>query len=256
VDEDGYFYIVDRLKDMVNVGALKVYPVEVENTIYHHPAVEEVAVYGVPGGAMGERVCANVVCKAGHAATEAELIAFCRQTLADYKIPTAVRFVEAIPKSPTGKILKRVLRDEGRQARPAAPVRQAGPLEIEMWVREWLTEHLQVDGRAVPGDRSFFEYGMTSLTGLKLSAQLGEWLGRQLDDVLVWNHGTIDALVQYAAGAADGAEGAADGAEGAADGAAAPSRLAKADELDGLGAGAVASLLAAELGLGESAASD
>jgi acyl-CoA synthetase (AMP-forming)/AMP-acid ligase II len=65
VDEDGYFYIVDRLKDMVNVGGLKVYPVEIENTIYQHAAVEEVAVYGLTDSLMGERVCANIVCKAG-----------------------------------------------------------------------------------------------------------------------------------------------------------------------------------------------
>jgi phenylalanine ammonia-lyase len=199
VDEDGYFYIVDRLKDMVNVGGLKVYPVEVENTIYQHPAVEEVAVYGLVDRMMNERVCANIICKTGHELSEAEIIAFCRQRLADYKIPSTVFFVDSIPKSPTGKILKRVLRDQGQQAAPAWS-RAAGALEIESWVRDWLTDNLAVAGDSVASDRSFFDYGMTSLLGLKLSAQLGTWLGKPLEDVLVWNYGTLDALVAYAAG--------------------------------------------------------
>ncbi len=199
LDEDGYFYIVDRLKDMVNVGGLKVYPVEVENTIYQHPAVEEVAVYGVAEKLMGERVCANIVCKAGQTVSEAEIIAFCRQQLADYKIPAAILFVESIPKSPTGKILKRILRDQGKEAVAAIPKRAPGTLEIETWVRDWLTDNLAADGESVSGDRSFFDYGMSSLLGLKLSTQLGTWLGVPLEDVLVWNHGTLDTLVQYAA---------------------------------------------------------
>ena len=233
VDEDGYFYIVDRLKDMVNVGGLKIYPVEVENTVYLHPAVEEVAVYGIPDKMMGERVCANIVLKKGHSAAEAEIVTFCRQQLADYKIPSAILFVDALPKSPTGKILKRVLRDEGRHAIPALAPRSVGPIEIEMWVREWITDNLEVDGATVAADRSFFEYGMTSLTGLKLSAQLGEFLGRPMEDVLVWNHGTIDALVKYAAESPK------------------IEIQAKKDEIEDLADDEVARLLAAELGLDE-----
>jgi phenylalanine ammonia-lyase len=198
VDEDGYFYIVDRLKDMVNVGGLKVYPVEVENTIYQHPAVEEVAVYGIADDYLGERVCANIVLKSGERATDAEIIAFCRQQLADYKIPAIILFVDSIPKSPTGKILKRVLRDQRREAVAAQAARVTGPAEIEEWVRDWLTDNLDVDGSTIAADRSFFEYGMTSIVGLKLSSQLSAWLGRQLEDVLVWNHGTLRALVDYA----------------------------------------------------------
>jgi long-chain acyl-CoA synthetase len=231
VDEDAYFYIVDRVKDMVNVSGLKVYPVEVENTIYQHPAVEEVAVYGVVESLLGERVCANIVCKAGETVTEAEIIAFCRQQLADYKIPRVVLFVDSIPKSPTGKILKRVLRDEGQQAM-ATWSRTAGKPEIEAWVRDWIADNLQADGDAVAPDRSFFEYGMTSLLGLKLSSQLGSWLGRPLEDVLVWNYGTLESLVQYAA---------------------APPAVAKKDALEDVSDEEVARMLAEELGVGEQA---
>jgi len=239
VDEDGYFYIVDRLKDMVNVGGLKVYPVEVENTIYQHPAVEEVAVYGVSETLMGERVCANIVCKEGHSVTEAEIIAFCRQQLADYKTPAVVLFVDSIPKSPTGKILKRILRDQGKEAAVAARRHLAGALEIETWVREWITENLAVDGESVTGDRSFFDYGMTSLLGLKVSSQLGAWLGVTLEDVVVWNHGTLDALVRYAVDAVK--------AGGATP---APPKPAADDPLKDVKEDEVARMLAAELGMG------
>jgi long-chain acyl-CoA synthetase len=231
VDEDGYFYIVDRVKDMVNVGGLKVYPVEVENTIYQHPAVEEVAVYGTVDSFTGERVCANIVCKPGQRTTAAEVIAFCRQQLADYKIPSVVLFVESIPKSPTGKILKRVLRDQ-RQQTMTAPPRAVGGREIEAWVRDWIADNLPATGEDIAGDRSFFEYGMTSLLGLKLSSQLSAWLGRPLEDVLVWNYGTLNALVEYAAS---------------------PPSAATRSSLDEVPDDEVARLLAVELGVAEKA---
>ena len=109
VDEDGYFYITDRLKDMINVSGLKVYPAEVENVLYQHPAVQEAAVYGAPDELTGEAVWANVVLKRGQQATEEELIAFCGEHIAAFKAPRVVRLGEAIPKNPTGKVLKRLL---------------------------------------------------------------------------------------------------------------------------------------------------
>ena len=112
MDEDGFFYIVDRLKDMINVSGFKVYPAEVENIIYQHPAVAEVAVYGVLDPMKGEIVKANIVLKAGHTLTEEQMREFCSEKIAKYKMPKAFKFVESIPKNPTGKILKRMLREE------------------------------------------------------------------------------------------------------------------------------------------------
>lgn len=109
-DEEGYFYIVDRVKDMINVAGFKVFPAEVENVIYKHPAVKEVAVYGKPDPIKGETVVANVVLKEGASATSEELIDFVRERIAVYKAPRQVNLVGELPKSPTGKILKRVLR--------------------------------------------------------------------------------------------------------------------------------------------------
>jgi len=112
MDEDGYVYIVDRVKDMINVSGFKVWPAEVEQVLYRHPAVKELAVYGVPDAMKGEQVRAAVVLKAGALATPAELASFCRDHLANYKTPERIDIVSELPKSATGKILKRVLREQ------------------------------------------------------------------------------------------------------------------------------------------------
>jgi long-chain acyl-CoA synthetase len=112
MDEDGYVYIVDRVKDMVNVAGFKVWPAEVEHVLYRHPAVKEVAVYGAPDPDKGEEVRAAVVLKDGAASSPDALIQFTRDHLAAYKIPQRVDLVGELPKSATGKILKRVLREQ------------------------------------------------------------------------------------------------------------------------------------------------
>jgi long-chain acyl-CoA synthetase len=111
-DADGYFYILDRLKDMIVTGGENVYSGEVEAVIYQHPAVREAAVFGIPDPKWGEVVMACIVLKPGHTLSAPDLIAHCRQSLASYKIPRRVEFSEtSLPKSGSGKILKRVLRE-------------------------------------------------------------------------------------------------------------------------------------------------
>jgi long-chain acyl-CoA synthetase len=111
-DSQGYFYILDRLKDMIVTGGENVYSGEVEAAICEHPAVREAAVFGIPDPKWGELVMACVVPKRGMALTADELVAHCRQSLASYKIPRRVEFQDTdLPKSGSGKILKRVLRD-------------------------------------------------------------------------------------------------------------------------------------------------
>jgi long-chain acyl-CoA synthetase len=109
MDEDGYFYIVDRLKDMINVSGFKVYPSEVERVILEHPAVGEVAVYGMSDRLKGEIVAANVVLKSGKSLSTEELIGFCEGRMATYKMPHLLNFVDSIPRNATGKVLKRIL---------------------------------------------------------------------------------------------------------------------------------------------------
>jgi long-chain acyl-CoA synthetase len=111
-DSNGYFYILDRAKDMIVTGGENVYSGEVEGVIFNHPAVRDVAVFGIPDARWGELVAACVVLKAGTQLTADELIAYCRQFLANYKVPRRIDFSETeLPKSASGKVLKRVLRE-------------------------------------------------------------------------------------------------------------------------------------------------
>jgi long-chain acyl-CoA synthetase len=109
-DQDGYFYVVDRVKDMINVAGFKVFPREVEEVLFEHPAVAEVAVLGRADAVKGEVVRACVVLRPGLSTTAEELIERCRGRVASYKVPVVVDFLTALPKSPTGKILKKDLR--------------------------------------------------------------------------------------------------------------------------------------------------
>jgi acyl-CoA synthetase (AMP-forming)/AMP-acid ligase II len=110
-DEKGYFYLVDRKSDMIVSGGLNVYPNEVEQVLYEHPAVSEAAVIGVPDEQWGEGVKAVVVLKPGAKATAGDLIEFCKDKLASYKKPRSVDFVDSLPKSGTGKILRREVKE-------------------------------------------------------------------------------------------------------------------------------------------------
>jgi long-chain acyl-CoA synthetase len=111
LDAEGYLAIVDRKKDMIIRGGFNVYPREVEEILYGHPAVREAAVIGVPDAVHGEEVKAVVALKEGAAAAETEIVAYCKERMAAYKYPRLVEFRDALPKGPTGKILKRALRE-------------------------------------------------------------------------------------------------------------------------------------------------
>jgi acyl-CoA synthetase (AMP-forming)/AMP-acid ligase II len=111
LDEDGYLYIHDRFKDMIVSGGENVYPAEVENAVYGHPAVQEVAVIGVPDEKWGESVKAVVVLKPGKVPDPEDIIAYARTRIAGFKVPKSVDFVPALPRGPSGKILRRVLRE-------------------------------------------------------------------------------------------------------------------------------------------------
>jgi long-chain acyl-CoA synthetase len=106
-DEDGFYYIVDRKKDLIIRGGYNVYPREIEEVLYEHPAVLEAAVIGVPHSSLGEEVGAAIALRPGHAATTGELRDFVKQRVAAYKYPRHVWLIDGLPKGPTGKILKR-----------------------------------------------------------------------------------------------------------------------------------------------------
>jgi long-chain acyl-CoA synthetase len=111
IDEDGYFFIVDRKKDMIIRGGENVYPREIEEVLYEHPAVAEAAVVGIPDPDLGENVGAAVVLKPGASATADELRDWTKARVAAYKYPRHVWLVESLPKGPTGKILRRAVKE-------------------------------------------------------------------------------------------------------------------------------------------------
>lgn len=115
MDEDGYTYIVDRKKDVVIAGGFNIYPREVEEVLYEHPKVMEAAVAGVPDPYRGETLKAYIVLKSGETCSENEIVEFCRERLARYKVPKVVEFRQELPKTIVGKVLRRVLVDEEKE---------------------------------------------------------------------------------------------------------------------------------------------
>ncbi len=117
LDEDGYLYLTDRAVDLVIRGGVNIYPREIEEVLYSHPAVVDCAVFGVPDERLGERLIAVV--EARQPLDADELVTFCREQLADFKVPSSFAFVDELPRQPNGKVLKRLLREQHWSGRPA-----------------------------------------------------------------------------------------------------------------------------------------
>jgi long-chain acyl-CoA synthetase len=111
LDEDGYMYLVDRRVDLILNGGVNVYPAEIEGVLSQHPAVRDVAVFGIPDPEFGQQVKAAVELEDGAVLTEAELVAWSRERLAGFKCPRSVDFHDALPREAHGKLKKRLLRD-------------------------------------------------------------------------------------------------------------------------------------------------
>ena len=120
MDEQGYFKIVDRLKDMVLVSGFNVYPTEIEAVLYHHPKILKACVVGVPDEKTGEAIKAFIVLREGETATAEEISQWCRdpaQGLTGYRVPKQIEFRESLPETMIGKVLRRVLQEEEKQRR-------------------------------------------------------------------------------------------------------------------------------------------
>jgi long-chain acyl-CoA synthetase len=117
VDEDGYYYIVDRKKDMIITGGFNVYPRDIDEVFYRHPRVQEACTIGIPDRKRGENIKVFVVLKEGMTATKEELLDFCKTQLAKYKLPTEIEFRTELPKTNVGKILRKQLRAEELERR-------------------------------------------------------------------------------------------------------------------------------------------
>ena len=111
IDDDGFVYICDRKRDMIISGGVNIYPAEIEDALHRHPKIQDAAVFGVPDDEWGERVHAAVELRRDAALSADEVVAFCRQHLAGYKVPREVTFHDALPRDTAGKLVKRVLRE-------------------------------------------------------------------------------------------------------------------------------------------------
>jgi long-chain acyl-CoA synthetase len=111
MDEEGYLYLVDRKKDMICSGGVNIYPMDVEEVLHSHGRILEAAVIGVPDSKWGEAVMAIVVLKEGEEMTEDEVFEYCKAHLAAYQVPKSVQFISGLPRNPSGKTLKRELRE-------------------------------------------------------------------------------------------------------------------------------------------------
>jgi long-chain acyl-CoA synthetase len=111
MDDEGYLFIVDRKKDMIIAGGYNIYPRDIDEVLYGHPKIQEACAIGLPDPYRGETVKAFIVTKPGETLTEEEVIAFCKEKLAAYKVPKQVEFMEDLPKSTIGKVVRRKLRE-------------------------------------------------------------------------------------------------------------------------------------------------
>lgn len=206
-DEDGYIFLTDRKKDMINVGGQSMYPSEVETVLCQHEAVADAAVYGACSLVMGEQVYAAVVLKPGTEkgqAIENELIIHCRLQLADYKMPSRIIFMQELPRAASGKLLKRKLRQQAEEyAIEQIPARKTAAIfsaeEIEGWILEWVTEELQFSLENLKKDNKFSEYGLTSVMTINLMRDLGSRAGQAVDPVTAWHYPTAALLSHYLA---------------------------------------------------------
>jgi long-chain acyl-CoA synthetase len=203
-DEDGYFYLTDRLKDMIDVGGMNVYPVEVENVLYQHEQVAEAAVYGIPDGLMGERVCAAIVLKGVSHVSPDELIQHCQNQLAGFKVPRTILLVEELPKNPSGKILKRVLRqqfpldaqDHAHKITSLSLEYQAGDLQfrqefLHRYLRERLAELLELQPLQIDLDEPITDLGLESLMAVDLGTRIRQELGIELTALSLVSGSTV-----------------------------------------------------------------
>ncbi len=206
-DTEGYYHLVDRSKDMVNVGGLKVYPSEVEHVLCQHPAVCEAAVYGTHEILLGEQVRASVVLQPNQKIDAKALIDFCNQRLAPFKVPSTVDFVDQIPKSRSGKILRRLLRDRW-QSMPPLPSTGTTPLRRQWHEtvldarKDFLQNHvrtlvLDLLGVTPEEHTPFSSLPMDSLQSIQLSSRLSATLGMTLPPTMAFTYNTLAKITAF-----------------------------------------------------------
>ncbi|MEM6456295.1 MAG: AMP-binding protein [Acidobacteriota bacterium] len=216
-DERGYFYIVDRLKDMISVGGLKVFPAEVERVLLDHGDVDDAAVIGGHDAILGETVVAYVVLTSDKPDAAEAIRGHCQAHLASYKVPARIVFVDQLPRNPSGKVLKTTLRARDQEAQadeatlgaadPARPGRAALadlPPEqrhatLRAWVRQETAEAMGVAEDTLVDTVGFAELGMDSIHALDLSGRLQTRFELPLPSTVSFDFPTVESLTAFLA---------------------------------------------------------
>jgi len=202
-DTDGYYYVEGHLVDLVSVGGHTVYAAEVERVLRGHPSVAEAAIHGGPDAVMGEQVRASIVLAPGAWATAEEMIAFCEERLADFKVPRGIEFLDSLPKDRNGAVLKHVLRERFPGGGPAADSPGHGAAAtaeaLRAWIVSWLSRTLALDPRAIDTQSPIAGHGVSSLMAVTLARDLQRRSGRPVSALATWSFPTIDALARHLA---------------------------------------------------------
>lgn len=216
MDGEGNFYIADRLKDMIDVGGMNVYPVEIENVLYRHNAVAEAAVYGVKDTLMGEQIWAKVILKKNEHVDRETLINFCIKHLANFKVPRFLEFVDELPKNPAGKILKRVLRDQASEQKfipktDAAETYYNALLGerrqvLQNFLATELSKTLELTIDQIDPDEPLTDLGLESLMAVDLSARLRILLGIEFSAMVLFGGSTLNKLTDILVAAMEEAQ--------------------------------------------------
>jgi long-chain acyl-CoA synthetase len=205
-DDQGYFFLHDRIKDMVNVGGLKVYPAEVDAVLCAHPGVADAATYGAADPLLGEQLRAVVVPRPGATLAPEEVLRFCQTRLAAYKVPAAIDLRETLPRSPTGKILRRVLRAEtaagnDRDRGASRPLglgsRRPGAAAVRGWILRWLEARLGPEPGLRDPRTAFADLGVSSVQAVQLAQELTAQFGVALQPTALWSYPTVDSLARH-----------------------------------------------------------
>jgi acyl carrier protein len=167
-----------------------------------HPAVAQVAVYGVPDAVMCEQVRACIVLRPDAQITAEEIIAFCEQRLAEFKAPKGIELVDAFPAAETHRMLKEILRGQYQANAPTSGALSPQPKNlsreaIQDWIVEWLLQELGLDRGTIETHRPLVDYGWKSLMAVNFALDLSRWSGRSISPLITWSFPTVDALARH-----------------------------------------------------------
>ena len=193
LDAEGYLFLTGRLKELINRGGEKIAPVEIDQALLAHPAVQQAVTFALPHPTLGEEVAAAVVLREAPPVTPAELQQFLAQSVADFKIPRQITVVSEIPKGPTGKIQRRKLSEQLAASLLPRSAKASEP--IHLFLQQLFQKILKLENMGI--DDNFFVLGGDSLRAVQIANRIRDTFPLTLDAVTVFEHPTVRTLGQY-----------------------------------------------------------